>query len=1145
MCHRTVSPVVGQADHKFHSRRMSTSSRKRRARANRANPKPSKKPRIDRLKPNRILFSVISVKYPMDFESVYYNIRRNVRDQKVICKSNMEDSSLAYMIRNAKATFQANVQLYDTSLNPTGESVVKTKRGVSVPFIEPFVAYEARVQKATDSIWVDYYVTKIVRMHVLPFSLHTSGLSRFRFMVTNEIPSKQLTRKGLTPRQCEKALVRAVRSRIRGGTTTIVDDQIDVRRALGEELYEEARNASLYYLLMELLAVKKKYEDCLEFDKLVMMRLTQDLIRDLKDILDNRPWEMALPSNWKRFSLKAITPVVFRKMQDIYTGGDSDREFPEKYFWVAYLYEALLSAQNSTKDMYCTYLSLYEAVRLVVWKETKNTANAGDPVIFMLDRSSRFFANDQAYDWFRRHEDPTEALVLLKDDGAFFFCDEPPASMEVLRDCEKEVGRDFLQFYNTSAVAHEWIRNFARFGSSALHRSADRIYRFAEKNVPFRSRAQRIYDGKVWRMQSDLFVQLRLLILKNRGMKSEMPKPKDDWDSGTTWDRLNEKQREALGACVSDQPVTFVEGEPGSGKTEVIRAFCEAMNIQGNSAIMVGGVNGITCNVLRNRLGLDDVKETVHLVHGQHDRISIEGPWGIQIRCMTLDMMYALSKNIRAAEFQAIRAMVHTLIIDEAQNVDLRRFVRVISMFPKLTRLRIFGDFNQIQAICIGQVLFDMRFMSLPMFRITLEENNRVRKYPDSQSIVANFRSMTSAEPFDIDYTLEEGDEGSHFLTMDERSSMERIKQIYSEAADARSISMITPMRVSARRLNAKLGNDLRQIVLRNRGWEDQRDAKGDALAVPFAVTTYTVDRQRESRKYLRAGTKIRFCRNYTAAKVKVSPPRARDVKVIVSDEVYNGECCFIRRVQMKKIRGRGNLWVLHVVFADNSKKKIVVGSQHVDASDITEGWATTIDAMLGGQNETMILYLGRFYHVTSTSADGAQCPVIRNLHWVDRNRLVSAISRAERFSYVFSPLVKLTGDALRKIFEKRERKNGREFTQYDAITTDFYRFDAKMILKLMADLMPRKRLTDVETYSCFTYYVVRDLPRDFMVKKEEEEMDVDKEEEMDVVEEEEMDVVEEEEMDVVEEEDEGEENDGEVEMDVDTEGGGSAYCGR
>jgi len=1059
----------------------------------------------------------MKVKFPVDYEKTYYRIRNNVREQQVIDETSTESSSLAYHIRNSRATFEAEVLLYDGAFFPKRQCTVKTRRGVSVPFIEPFVAYTARVETVKDNKWVQYNVTRIIKMHVIPFSLHATGVARFQFMCRQELAGTPLfVRRGLAPDACVRALRAAVHMRTRG-QSRIVDDIVDVRKVLGAELFEEAQNRSLYYLLRELLDAKNLYGDCLQFDKLVMMRLTQPLIQELKIILVRRPWELALPSKWARFSLKPIRPPVLRCMEGLFIrlqeegkiemvedeGSESAlpeaRRFPAVYYWISYLYHAVLKSQEKTKDMYTTYLGLYEAVRLLVWKDEMDTKSvteeakleeiARDPVRMALHMARRMTDPEYGAAWFRDGAAPPEvlqALGMLCEDKSLVFVDEPAQDTNMGHQ-EAQIGEAYRRYVEGDEKGLQRVRTHGRYGAALLKREEDRVYGFTEGNESRPGKTQRIYDNRIWGLRCDLLAYLRLLYLRNKGRHSEIPAPRTDWDEDDNYDRLNEKQRDALQACVSDQPIAYVEGEPGSGKTEVIRAYCKALDVLGHGGIMIGGVNGITCNVLRKRLAPSfDVDRDAR--RGDAGQGAVAGEWTVQIACMTLDMMYALSKNPKAVGFQTLRADVHTLIIDEAQNVDIQRLTRVLGLFPSLTRLRIFGDFDQIQAICIGQALYDMRWMALEgIYRVTLEENNRVRKNPDSQSIVTNFRAMTSADRFDIDYALCDDDDGSRFLTLGEQGAIEEIVEMYATADDARTISIITPMRKSASRLNAKLGDRLREIVMSNQGWkEPARDAY-----VPFACKGYTIDGQRVKRFHLRVGCKIRFCKNYTSTYVKTSPPRATEVTTLRSDAVYNGECAFIRRVQKKRVRGRGNMWILHVVFRDKTRKRVVVGAQHVDVNDIEEGWATTIDAMLGGQNETMVLHLGRFYHVSATN-EGALCPVMRNLQWVDRKRLVSAVSRAEKHSTVIAPRITMTRDMLEKLFEKRERDCGRIFDRHNAFTESSYTFGAKMILKIMASLVPRERASDVETYTCAVRKVVVTLPLDFLAPQQEGVMDVD-----------------------------------------------------
>jgi len=92
----------------------------------------------------------------------------------------------------------------------------------------------------------------------------------------------------------------------------------------------------------------------------------------------------------------------------------------------------------------------------------------------------------------------------------------------------------------------------------------------------------------------------------------------------------------------------------------------------------------------------------------------------------------------------------------------------------------------------------------------------------------------------------------------------------------------------------------------------------------------------------------------------------------------------------------------------------------------------------------------------------------------------------------VIAPQVTLTRDMLEKLFEKRERDCGRVFDRHDAFTEESYTFGAKMLVKIMASLHPRKRASDVDAYACATRRVAATLPLDFLALPAAAAMDVD-----------------------------------------------------
>ncbi len=1078
--------------------------------------KKTRMPSSTKLSGRECIFSVVhgKIQFPSDYEGNYYRIRSAVMSERGADDSGVEDSSMTYHIRSGTQWFQAQVQLYDIFLKPKKKCIIKLKKGVSVPFIEPYVGYLARFNYVPNNKWVDRIITKIIRIIVLPFSLTVSGLLRLMFFFRRGACGFSATKtNGCVSRVRHSVKLRSKRNVAPGKPLRLsrsIDSIVDIKYAIGRTSFVKIRETSFYYLLTDLLNAQRTYETCISFKNLVTLKITRALVVDLKNILTNKPWEMALPSNWERFSINPILPAFLRKMETVFMRINRERQvdvegeiivirFPSPYYWSSYIYHAIKKMEDVNKNLYTDYSSVYDKLKTIQWRVSAIVMESAadrseitrDPVLRRLATAP--FSSANALRWFLNDKDASDGWNLLTRDGSLFFIHGTMMDADRARARERLMGLTLMSNYNDSPQRVQFKSRYRLL----LRAEEDTEYGFSEENTALSDGAQHIYTDEVWSLQTDIRVCMRLLLAMNNGYNQTIPVADNSWETENT--RLNELQRTAMVSCTSSAPITIVEGAPGTGKTEVIKSFCDSMDFEG-SYVMIGGVNGITCNVLKKRLD-PSVSYDCSKKDGIHARV-LRSKRTMSLCVMTLDMMNALSHaNVEECVwFNDFIDRTHTLVIDEVQNVDMKRFMRVLPLFRNLTRLRLFGDFDQIEAICIGQIIRSIRTMIPDEHSVVLTQNNRVVAYPNSQSIVYNFRAITTAKDFDINYTLRDDDEGSHFLTLNETKTIQKIVSIYKDREDPMSIDIITPMNVSVVRLNRKLGDILRNLAVERMGLKVERSITGKEKVVPFVMKTYTMDdKSKITRYFLRVGTKVRFCKNYKEKNVILKKNGIKIIKSIMSSAVYNGEKAWITRVSSIKIPKAGLIWVLHLKIQDGSRKKIVVGEKHVDGNDITEGWATTIDAMLGGQNKTIILYLGRFYN---TPAGGKYCPILTNFMWVDKNRFVSGISRAERYSYVIGPRVTLTRDRFKMLMNRRERKKGRVFKYEHKITRDVYSFDTVMILKIMASLLPRNRHDDLEDYLPVITEFNHDLDENFLmlmpttttpeVKSEESIMDTD-----------------------------------------------------
>jgi len=117
---------------------------------------------------------------------------------------------------------------------------------------------------------------------------------------------------------------------------------------------------------------------------------------------------------------------------------------------------------------------------------------------------------------------------------------------------------------------------------------------------------------------------------------------------------------------------------------------------------------------------------------------------------------------------------------------------------------------------------------------------------------------------------------------------------------------------------------------------------------------------------------------------------------------------------------------------------------------------------MLGGESTVTVLCLGRS-GVWNDRFGAPQTPSIyKNLTWVGRMRMVSAVSRPKRHLIVLAPKVTLSADRIIKIYSHREWRAGREFFAGSLFQESSYTLNAEGLMKVMADYKPRDRASDL-----------------------------------------------------------------------------------
>lgn len=164
---------------------------------------------------------------------------------------------------------------------------------------------------------------------------------------------------------------------------------------------------------------------------------------------------------------------------------------------------------------------------------------------------------------------------------------------------------------------------------------------------------------------------------------------------------------------------TFLEGAPGTGKTETLIAAMAEMWLFENHRPMAVTFIGTMVESLQRRFGnRPELANTIHYIY-----------------C-----------KVNYSQGDAVRKWISKfdcLIIDEGSNIDIKLFGQLLSVLPPLIRLVIVGDMGQIFPIDPGCPFYDLT-LCYQSFR--LERNLRVEKDAANLADAANLIRLGRAQ---------------------------------------------------------------------------------------------------------------------------------------------------------------------------------------------------------------------------------------------------------------------------------------------------------------------------------------------------------------------------------------------------------------
>jgi hypothetical protein len=183
---------------------------------------------------------------------------------------------------------------------------------------------------------------------------------------------------------------------------------------------------------------------------------------------------------------------------------------------------------------------------------------------------------------------------------------------------------------------------------------------------------------------------------------------------------LTEEQQRFLKHVMVNK-ISFLEGPPGTGKTEVLVALFAEF-----SKVLVVTYVGMMVDQLQKRLGARN-EPTAHTIHSIccQNEFNKAQPWLSQYE---------------------------VLIIDEGSNVDSNLLRRLLESTTSICRIIIVGDLGQIHPIKPGTPFMDLT-LAFPQHSFVLTENKRVDK--DSRLLAEAASLIRQGKSRDIQFNVE------------------------------------------------------------------------------------------------------------------------------------------------------------------------------------------------------------------------------------------------------------------------------------------------------------------------------------------------------------------------------------------------------